>query len=118
MTDDLESTALNDEVLVDLSSASSSTSFFYNCPIMCTPPVWAAINEAVEQGNAMDSVVAQILLHSIYKIIGSPSKCEELFETAINGSVWVLDMYWETGKDGSPRGVIMLPGEDQSRFTK
>ena len=103
--------AIEDGVLVDLTSLFPSDTRIYKWPVACTSTVWSLIETASRDGNAGPWVwdLCWMSVKAKCRVI-SPS--EHLFKAIIGRKTHTLKAHCGPGDNGEPVITIMLPDED------
>lgn len=113
------SDAINDGVLVDLSSNFPEESRLYRYPVACTAAVWSLVEQSVANRkfcNSLAGVVWDILYMSQRGVIARPDGQTAIFAVIITGTgrrrQHTLKAMCHAGDDMDPVVTVMLQHEE------
>ena len=111
--------AIEDGVLVDLSTNYPSECRMYKFPVACTSAIWALVEQTVANKrhcNSVEGVIWDILYMSQRGVIARPDDRTVLFKVIITGTgrknTHTFKAICGPGDDLAPVITIMLPEED------
>ena len=111
--------AIEDGILIDVTSIFPQCSELYRCPVAITIGVWGVLEQAVNNPlhcNDLNGLIWDLLYMSIRGVIKRIDPTEHLFQVIITGAG--LNKYHTfraicgPGDAAEPVITIMLPGED------